>query len=185
MLWSKGLKRRVDETVEEVPDIAFRQMKASCIQLGEKWISRSYWTVTLFNCFWFFVWSIEFCEKSSQSFKIYLWTISIFPAPNYPTLFEAHQIGNNSLLLQWNMPTQPNGILLGYKIYCTEVNSTYLNDATAFSFVVLDPLKFQTKLPDLRPGATYKIGIAALNCVGESLTWVEKLQDHEDSLNLS
>ncbi|XP_044753747.1 neuroglian-like [Coccinella septempunctata] len=91
-------------------------------------------------------------------------------APNYPTLFEAHQIGNSSLLLQWNMPTQPNGILLGYKIYCTEVNSTYVNDATAFSFIVLDPLKFQTKISDLTPGATYKIGVAAINCVGESLT---------------
>ncbi|KAL3268610.1 hypothetical protein HHI36_007716 [Cryptolaemus montrouzieri] len=91
-------------------------------------------------------------------------------APNYPVLFEAHQVGNSSLLLQWNMPTQPNGILLGYKIYCTEINDTYVNDQTAFSFVIMDPLKFQTKLSDLREGVTYKIGIAAINCVGESLT---------------
>lgn len=91
-------------------------------------------------------------------------------APIYPSLFEAHQLGENSLLLQWNMPTQPNGILLGYKIYCTEINETYVDDKTAFSFIINDPLVFQTKLSNLRTGATYKIGVAAFNCVGESLT---------------
>ncbi|KAJ8964527.1 hypothetical protein NQ314_004822 [Rhamnusium bicolor] len=80
--------------------------------------------------------------------------------PNMPFLFERYQLGASSVLLRWNKPTQPNGILLGYNIYCSEMNGAMVNEKTTINYFVkaleieLEP---HTSQPPSMPTFKYKI----------------------------
>ncbi|RZC38037.1 neuroglian-like, partial [Asbolus verrucosus] len=88
---------------------------------------------------------------------------------NLPYVLNVFSLSDKSVLLQWSKPTQPNGILLGYKIYCSEINETLPGEKiNEISYQINDPEKFQAKLTGLQEGVRYLIGISALNCAGES-----------------
>ncbi|CAH1101670.1 unnamed protein product [Psylliodes chrysocephalus] len=95
-----------------------------------------------------------------------------FDAPqtesNMPFLFEFFQLGSNSVLLQWNKPTQPNGILLGYNIYCSEMNGDIVDEKSTIRYFVTGEDNFQAKLTGLKEGVKYFVEIGAVNCAGES-----------------
>ncbi|KAJ8955158.1 hypothetical protein NQ318_009051 [Aromia moschata] len=88
--------------------------------------------------------------------------------PNMPYLFGHHQLGASSVLLQWTKPTQPNGILLGYNVYCSEMVGTVVNEKTTVKYFVAGGDTFQAKLTGLNEGTKYSIQIGAVNCAGES-----------------
>ncbi|XP_066253187.1 neuroglian-like [Euwallacea similis] len=87
--------------------------------------------------------------------------------PGTPFLFEQHQLGSHSALLQWNKPSSPNGILLGYNIYCSEAMDFGINEKTTIHEFILGPENTQAKLTGLKLGQRYQIEIAAVNCAGE------------------
>lgn len=84
-----------------------------------------------------------------------------------PFLFEHYQLGSKSILLQWNKPTQPNGILLGYTIYCSEMRGGMVDEKTTVRYFVTEADNFQAKLTGLKEGTKYWIQIGAVNCAGE------------------
>ncbi|CAH1118901.1 unnamed protein product [Phaedon cochleariae] len=88
--------------------------------------------------------------------------------PNMPFLFEHFQMGKHSVLLQWNKPTQPNGIMLGYNIYCSEMSGTTPDEKTTVKYFVSGADNFQAKLTGLKEGRRYFVQIGAVNCAGES-----------------
>ncbi|XP_057668857.1 neuroglian-like [Diorhabda carinulata] len=88
--------------------------------------------------------------------------------PNMPFLFEHFQLGANSVLLQWNKPTQPNGVLLGYNIYCSEMEGDTINEKSTIRYFVSGADNFQAKLTGLKEGTKYFVQIGAVNCAGES-----------------
>lgn len=85
-----------------------------------------------------------------------------------PHLFEHHQLGSNSVLLQWNKPTQPNGVLLGYNVYCSEMNGAMVNEKTTVKYFVSGANNFQAKLTGIKEGLKYFVQLGAVNCAGES-----------------
>lgn len=93
--------------------------------------------------------------------------------PNYPFLFEWHQLGQHSALLQWNKPTQPNGILMGYNIYYSEMKDFGIDDKTTINYFIQGPNTVQTKLTGLKQGKKYQVNIGAVNCAGESEQYVK------------
>ncbi|XP_072388361.1 neuroglian-like [Diabrotica undecimpunctata] len=88
--------------------------------------------------------------------------------PNMPFLFEHFQLGASSVLLQWNKPTQPNGVLLGYNIYCSEMDGDIVNEKSTIRYFVTGVDNFQAKLTGLKEGTKYFVEIGAVNCAGES-----------------
>ncbi|KAG5881990.1 Neuroglian, partial [Gonioctena quinquepunctata] len=88
--------------------------------------------------------------------------------PNMPFLFEHYQLGSNSVLLQWNKPTQPNGILLGYNVYCSEMKGDTVDEKSTIRYFVSGPDNFQAKLTGVKEGTKYFVQIGAVNCAGES-----------------
>ncbi|KAJ8909608.1 hypothetical protein NQ315_010828 [Exocentrus adspersus] len=88
--------------------------------------------------------------------------------PNMPYLFEHYQLGSTAVLLQWSKPTQPNGVLLGYSIYCSEMKGAIVNERTTVKYFISDAENSQAKLTGLKEGTKYWVEISALNCAGES-----------------
>lgn len=84
-----------------------------------------------------------------------------------PFLFEQNQLGAHSALLQWSKPSNPNGILLGYNIYCSEAMDIGINDKTTVHEFIQGPDNTQAKITGLKLGQKYQIEIAAVNCAGE------------------
>lgn len=71
-------------------------------------------------------------------------------------------------MIRWSKPTLNNGILLGYKIYCREINESFPEIQREASHQINDPEKYQAKLTGLQQGVKYQIGVSAVNCAGES-----------------
>nr|XP_023020788.1 neuroglian-like isoform X1 [Leptinotarsa decemlineata] len=88
--------------------------------------------------------------------------------PNMPFLFEHYQLGSSSVLLQWNKPTQANGILLGYNVYCSEMKGDTVDEKSTVRYFVSGSDNFQAKLTGLKEGIKYFVQIGAVNCAGES-----------------
>ncbi|XP_019879064.1 neuroglian isoform X2 [Aethina tumida] len=89
--------------------------------------------------------------------------------PGYPLLFEWSQLGEDSILLQWNKPKQPNGILIGYNVYASETKDWGgIDEKTTIHHHINDPDKFQVKVTGLKEGRKYQVDLAAVNCAGES-----------------
>ncbi|KAJ3642349.1 hypothetical protein Zmor_025144 [Zophobas morio] len=90
-------------------------------------------------------------------------------APNHPFTVNVFTLSSASVFIQWSKPTEPNGILLGYKIYTKEINeSVPYAKMKEVVHLVNDSDKLQAKLTGLDEGMTYRIGISAVNCAGES-----------------
>ncbi|XP_060528924.1 neuroglian-like [Cylas formicarius] len=87
--------------------------------------------------------------------------------PGLPYLFEQNQLGSSSVLLQWSKPTHPNGILLGYNLYCSEAVEYGLDTKTTVTEFIQGADNVQAKLTGLKEGLKYQIEIAAVNCAGE------------------
>lgn len=85
-------------------------------------------------------------------------------------------MSDKSIFVQWAAPNQPNGILIGYKIYCTQLNETDSGEEKhEVAYQINDPEKFQAKLTGLEKNAKYRIGVSALNCAGESQMYHNQL----------
>lgn len=85
-----------------------------------------------------------------------------------PFLFEHYQLGSQSILLQWSKPTQPNGILLGYNVYCSEMDGSMINERTTVKYFIAGQDNLQAKLTGLKEERKYYIEIGSVNCIGES-----------------
>ncbi|KAF7276766.1 hypothetical protein GWI33_009392, partial [Rhynchophorus ferrugineus] len=87
--------------------------------------------------------------------------------PGMPFLFEQNQLGSRSALLQWSKPSNPNGILLGYNLYCSEAVDYGINEKTTVHEFIQGADNTQAKITGLKEGQKYQIDIAAINCAGE------------------
>ena len=95
--------------------------------------------------------------------------VKFVSAPNHPFTVNVFTLSSASVFIQWSKPTEPNGILLGYKIYTKEINeSVPYAKMKEVVHLVNDSDKLQAKLTGLDEGMTYRIGISAVNCAGES-----------------
>ncbi|XP_055304808.1 neuroglian-like isoform X2 [Sitodiplosis mosellana] len=78
--------------------------------------------------------------------------------------FKAVALGSSAFLLSWKKPHQPNGKILGYNIYYSEVNGTERNQLKP---QINSPYVTQTILGGLKPETTYRLFIAATTNAGE------------------
>ncbi|CAG9769886.1 unnamed protein product [Ceutorhynchus assimilis] len=101
--------------------------------------------------------------------------------PGMPFLFEYNQLGSHSALLQWSKPNTPNGILLGYNLYCSEALEFGINEKSTVNEFIQGPGNTQAKITGLKLGQKYQIEIAAVNCAGESEhnTLVVEVEPHQ------
>ena len=96
-----------------------------------------------------------------------------------PLLFLAPTVANvmaRSILLNWEEPTNPNGVIILYSIYAriitTPLNPIPMNRDPVLLLTV-DGNTTSTQIQDLEPGSSYEFRIAANNSVGQVITtWV-------------
>ncbi|KAI6647638.1 hypothetical protein LOD99_8712 [Oopsacas minuta] len=96
-----------------------------------------------------------------------------------PMLFAASTVSSvtaRSLILNWDEPAQPNGIILIYHIYAriitTPLNPIPMNRDPVLLLTV-NGSTTSTQLQDLEPGSSYEFRIAANNSIGQVITtWV-------------
>ncbi|CAH1996819.1 unnamed protein product [Acanthoscelides obtectus] len=82
---------------------------------------------------------------------------------------EAIPLGSSAFLLRWEKPDKPNGILTGYNIYYSEVDSSLkVDEPIPRNPQIKDPNVKQAKLGGLKPGTKYRIYISATTKEGES-----------------
>ncbi|XP_050310899.1 neuroglian-like [Anthonomus grandis grandis] len=87
--------------------------------------------------------------------------------PGMPFLFQQSQLGSHSALLQWSRPSNPNGVLLGYNLYCSEATESGINDKTKVHEFIQGAENTQAKITGLKLGQKYQVEVAAVNCAGE------------------
>ncbi|CAH1977034.1 unnamed protein product [Acanthoscelides obtectus] len=87
--------------------------------------------------------------------------------PNMPHLFEHYPLGNHSVLLQWSVPTQPNGVLIGYDVYCAEMRGDEVDERSTIRYFVTGSENLQAKLTGLKAETKYYVQVAGVNCAGE------------------
>ena len=96
-----------------------------------------------------------------------------------PMVFIAPTLANvlaRSIILNWEEPTNPNGIIILYSIYAriitTPLNPVPMNRVPVLLLTV-DGSTTTTQIQDLEPGSSYEFRIAANNSVGQVFTtWV-------------
>lgn len=82
---------------------------------------------------------------------------------------EAYPLGSTGFLLKWDKPDKPNGILTGYNIYWSKVDSFMkVDEPNPRKPQITDPNVKRAKLGGLKDGAKYRIYIAATTKAGES-----------------
>lgn len=76
-------------------------------------------------------------------------------------------MGEDNLLVDWEQPTEPNGVIRNFRVQYTmlnedgeEVGTTNLHDDD------LEPDVTMVKLPGLEEGASYRISVTAKNGAG-------------------
>ncbi|XP_042243141.1 neuroglian-like isoform X6 [Homarus americanus] len=80
---------------------------------------------------------------------------------------ESKQLGDDSLLLSWEAPEEPHGVVRGYKVhYCTINGDGEEGPVTNYSETLTPNLNI-VKLTDLESGATYRVTVAAINGAGD------------------
>ncbi|KAK7793446.1 hypothetical protein R5R35_010061 [Gryllus longicercus] len=87
--------------------------------------------------------------------------------PGTVSFFEAVQMGSSAFYLMWKRPEQPNGIIIGYKIYYQVVQSTKVGPLLEREPHISDPNQTRAKLAGLEPGAKYRLHIRAMTKAGE------------------
>lgn len=76
-------------------------------------------------------------------------------------------MGSSALFLVWNRPTEPNGILTGYRIYYQVVNGTKLGTLLERKSQVTDADATSAKLAALAPDTKYRVHIRATTRMGQ------------------
>lgn len=80
---------------------------------------------------------------------------------------EAYPQGSSAIHLVWEKPVEPNGLLLGYKIYYQVVNGSKTDPKVERVPHISDPDAKSAKLAGLAPETKYRIHIQAFNGAGE------------------
>lgn len=80
--------------------------------------------------------------------------------------FHVYPIGSSAMLLKWEKPKKPNGVLTGYKIYYQTVDGTALGLLQERKKEI-DPKFDRAKLAGLEPDTKYRIEIRAKTKAGE------------------
>lgn len=80
---------------------------------------------------------------------------------------EAYPMGSSALFLVWSPPTEPNGILTGYRIYYQVVNGTKVGPLLERKPHVMEPQATSAKLAALAPETIYRVHIRATTKIGE------------------
>ncbi|XP_032664587.1 neuroglian isoform X2 [Odontomachus brunneus] len=80
---------------------------------------------------------------------------------------EAFPMGSSALFLVWTRPTEPNGILTGYRIYYQVVNGTKLETLLERKPEVRDAEATSAKLAALAPDTKYRVHIRAMTKTGQ------------------
>lgn len=80
---------------------------------------------------------------------------------------EGFQLGSSALLLVWEEPEKPNGILKGYMISYAVVNGTSVGKMIDRHPQITDPRQLRAKLAGLKPNTKYRISVKAVTGGGE------------------
>ncbi|CAH1112856.1 unnamed protein product [Psylliodes chrysocephalus] len=81
---------------------------------------------------------------------------------------EAYPLGSTGFLLKWDKPDKPNGILTGYNIYWSKIDSGMVNEPNSRIPQIADPNVNTAKLDGLQADSSYRIYITATSKAGES-----------------
>ncbi|XP_050687578.1 uncharacterized protein LOC126981013 isoform X4 [Eriocheir sinensis] len=104
-----------------------------------------------------------------------------FPGPPSPTLafttaegesgpvvnLRAKQMGENNLLVDWDQPTEPNGVIKNFRVQYTLLNEAGEEEGeTHLLDEHLAPDVTMVKVPGLEEGASYRVSVTAKNGAG-------------------
>ncbi|KAL1420681.1 hypothetical protein MTO96_004425 [Rhipicephalus appendiculatus] len=98
--------------------------------------------------------------------------------------FEGRPLGSRAVYLSWKPPSEPNGLIKGYRIYYEEVRGGMLGPKTERRPAVTDPQKLSAKLAGLKPRTKYRITIRAETYEGEGSPYFFELETPDESENL-
>lgn len=77
------------------------------------------------------------------------------------------QLGETSLLLDWDTPTEPNGVIVNYRVQYTNLNEDREEEGpTTVYDDELTPDVTMIKIPGLDEGESYRVSITAKNGAG-------------------
>ena len=77
------------------------------------------------------------------------------------------QLGETSLLLDWDAPTEPNGVIKNYRVQYTQLNEDREEEGPTILFDDdLMPDDTMIKVPGLDEGESYRVFITAKNGAG-------------------
>lgn len=80
--------------------------------------------------------------------------------------FAAYPLGSSAMLLKWERPEKPNGVLTGYKVYYQKVEGTAIGQRQERKKEI-DAKLDRAKLAGLEPNTKYRIEIRAKTKAGE------------------
>lgn len=83
--------------------------------------------------------------------------------------FDAVPLGSSAFQLMWSKPEEPNGNLIGYKIYYAKVEGTRLGPSLEREPPITNPAATRTKLAGLQPNTKYRLNIRAMTSEGEGV----------------
>ena len=86
--------------------------------------------------------------------------------------FEAVPLGSSAFYLIWKQPEEPNGNLLGYKIFYEKVEGTRIGAQMEREPPIRDPSQTKAKLAGLEPNTKYRLHIRAATVAGEGDEYV-------------
>lgn len=84
-----------------------------------------------------------------------------------PTNLEAKQVGSDSIVLKWQKPDEPKGVLQGYAVQYTVVSEDGQEGPVEHYDHTLQPTDTMIKLTNLQEGSTHRVTVAAINGAGE------------------
>jgi len=91
--------------------------------------------------------------------------------PSAVDSLEAIPMGSSAFFLIWKKPSEPNGILTGYKIQYQEMNGLSLGPVLDREPQINDPRTTRAKLAGLKSETKYRITVRALTEAGEGAAY--------------
>ena len=82
-------------------------------------------------------------------------TLVVVSVPSAPMYTTVHTITNTTAVVDWSRPQEPNGIIVGYRLYFLNGNKTEVKTIKS-----KDP-RLDFRLTDLRPASLYYVWIKA------------------------
>lgn len=76
-------------------------------------------------------------------------------------------MGSSALYLHWTKPSEPNGILTGYRIYYQQVNGLEILPLAERLPHITNPEATSAKLPRLEAKTKYRVHVRATTKAGE------------------